>query len=194
MVVSTLTGRHSRPPDLFQKQITNKDLKDANQGTTTHQRHRAQAPRSAAVEAQADRSAASDGSETSITSDQQSRFDQMTIATYSIADSARSVLSGVYSALSLFDAMPVSYAKAFLAVARHEGESVAYYARACGSGSAPMSKRLNDLCETKRKGMTGYGLLTSRQNPMDRRLAEVRLSPKGKALAERIARLVGSLR
>jgi hypothetical protein len=28
MVVSTLTGRHSRPPDLFQKQITNKDLKD----------------------------------------------------------------------------------------------------------------------------------------------------------------------
>jgi len=117
-----------------------------------------------------------------------------TTATYSIADSTRAVLSGLYSALALFDAMPVSYAKAFLAVARHEGETVDYYARACGSGSAPMSKRLNDLCETRRKGIAGYGLLTSRQNPMDRRLAEIRLSPKGKALAERIAGLVGTLR
>jgi hypothetical protein len=118
----------------------------------------------------------------------------MTTDTYSIADGTRAVLSGLYSALCLFDAMPVSYARAFLAVARHEGESVDYYARACGAGSAPMSKRLNDLCETKRKGAAGYGLLTSRQNPMDRRLTEIRLSPKGKALAERIARLVGTLR
>jgi hypothetical protein len=80
-----------------------------------------------------------------------------------------------------------SYVLAFLAVARHENESVDYYAKICGCSSGAMSKRLSELGEvSSRDRKAGYGLLENPFNPMDRRLRMIRLSPKGRALAQQI--------
>jgi hypothetical protein len=39
----------------------------------------------------------------------------------------RSTLSGIYNVLHLFEAMPTSYTRAFLAVAKHENKCVDFY-------------------------------------------------------------------
>jgi hypothetical protein len=85
-----------------------------------------------------------------------------------------------------------SYIQCFLAVARHENESVDYYARVCGCSSGAMSKRMSELGDFSSRGerKAGYGLLGNPFNPRDRRLRMVRLSPAGKALVQQIARLI----
>jgi hypothetical protein len=115
--------------------------------------------------------------------------------TQSIADDTRSALSGLYNVLDLFESkLPASYVKAFLAVAKNEGECVDHYARVCGVGNGPMSRRLNDLGDmnSRNRSLPGFGLLESRPDPMDRRFTIVRLSAKGRALVGRIVGMVGS--
>jgi hypothetical protein len=74
-----------------------------------------------------------------------------------------------------------SYVQALLAVARHENESVDYYAKICGCSSGAMSKRLSELGETSSPDhrKAGYGLLENPFNPMDRRLRMIRLHRQG---------------
>jgi hypothetical protein len=81
--------------------------------------------------------------------------------------------------------------KAFLAVAKHEGECVDFYARGVGNG--PMSRRLNDFGEmnSRNRNLPGFGLLESRPDPMDRGFTIVKLNPKGRALVGRIVGMVG---
>ena len=87
-----------------------------------------------------------------------------------------------------------SYIQAFLAVARHENESVDYYAKICGCSSGAMSERLSELGElSSRDRKAGYGLLENPFNPMDRRLRMIRLSAKGRALVAQIAGMVGTV-
>jgi hypothetical protein len=105
----------------------------------------------------------------------------------------KSAMSNVYNVMHVFDSMPTSYSRAFLAVAKDEGQHVDHYARVCGVGNGPMSKRLNDLGEvnSRDRSKPGYGLLESAPNAADRRFTLVRLSPTGRRLAERIAGMVG---
>jgi hypothetical protein len=121
----------------------------------------------------------------------------MTLATQSIAPDIRSTLSGIYNVIDMLNSkLPMtSYIQAFLAVARHENESIDYYARVCGCSSGAMSKRLNELGEmsSRDRSKAGYGLLEGPPNPMDRRLRMVRLSPTGRALVAMIARMVGGV-
>jgi hypothetical protein len=108
----------------------------------------------------------------------------------SITPDISSTLSGVYRIIDMLQSeLPmVSYLQAFLAVARHENESVDYYARVCGCSSGAMSKRLSELGETSsRDRKPGYGLLENPFNPLDRRLRMIKLSSKGRALVGRIA-------
>jgi hypothetical protein len=67
----------------------------------------------------------------------------------SIPDDIRSALAGIYNVINLLQAkLPMtSYVQALLAVARHENESVDYYAKVCGCSSGAMSKRLSELGE-----------------------------------------------
>src|SRR6266852_1488687 len=106
----------------------------------------------------------------------------MQSATQSIAPDIRSALSGIYNVLHLFETMPTSYSRAFLAVAKHEGECVDFYARVCGCSNGAISKRLNDLGElnSRDRSKPGYGLLESKPDQMDRRYTIVWLSPKGR--------------
>jgi DNA-binding MarR family transcriptional regulator len=107
-----------------------------------------------------------------------------------ISDDIRSTLSGINNVITLLQSkLPTtSYIQAFLAVARHENESVDYYAKICGCSSGAMSRRLSELGDvSSRNRKPGYGLLENPFNPMDRRLRMVRLSAKGKALVAQIA-------
>jgi len=107
-------------------------------------------------------------------------------------DDIRSTLSGINNVINLLQSkLPMtSYIQAFLAVARHENESVDYYAKICGCSSGAMSKRLSELGDVSSRDRPGYGLLENPFNPMDRRLRMVRLSAKGRALAQWIAGMV----
>jgi len=97
-------------------------------------------------------------------------------------------MAAIFGVLDLFQPnLPASYIRAFLAVAKDPGRTVSDYARVCGVGNGPMSMRLNDLGETNRYHLPGYGLLESRPDPMDRRYTIVKLSLKGEAFARRIA-------
>jgi hypothetical protein len=107
------------------------------------------------------------------------------------------LLSGINNVINLLQTrLPMtSYIQAFLAVARHENESVDYYAKMCGCSSGAMSKRLSELGDvsSRDRSKPGYGLLENPFNPMDRRLRMIRLSPKGRALVDRIAGMVGGV-
>jgi hypothetical protein len=72
---------------------------------------------------------------------------------------------------------------------------VDFYARTCGVGNGPMSRRLNDLGEmnSRNRKLPCFGLLESQPDPMDRRFTIVKLSPKGRALVGRIVGMVGSV-
>ena len=120
----------------------------------------------------------------------QPSFDQMQPATHSIAEETRSTLSGIFNVMTMFETMPTSYMRAFLAVAKHEGESVDYYARICGCANGAMSRRLNDLGDIDSRDRTkaGYGLIESKPNLMDRRFTLARLSPKGRNFTGQIVR------
>jgi DNA-binding MarR family transcriptional regulator len=85
-----------------------------------------------------------------------------------------------------------SYIQAFLSVARHENESVDYYAKICGCSSGAMSKRLSELGALSSRDhlKPRFGLVENPFNPMDRRLRMIRLSPSGRALVAQIARMV----
>jgi DNA-binding MarR family transcriptional regulator len=113
----------------------------------------------------------------------------MQSATHSIAPDIRFALSCINNVVNLLQSrLPMtSYIVAFLAVARHENESVDYYAKICGCSSGAMSKRLSELGETSsRDRKAGYGLLENPFNPLDRRLRMIKLSAKGRALAQQI--------
>ena len=108
----------------------------------------------------------------------------------SMAIEIRSTLLGIFNVMTMFETMPTSYMRAFIAVAKHEGESVDYYARVCGCSNGAMSKRLNDLGDLSCRDHTqpGYGLINSNPNLMDRRYTLARLSPKGRNFVGQIVR------
>jgi hypothetical protein len=120
----------------------------------------------------------------------------MQSVTQSPATDIGSTLSGIYRIIDMLQSeLPmVSYVQAFLAVAKHENESVDYYARICGCGAGAMSKRLNELggMSGRDRSKADCGLFEGPPDPMDRRLRMIRLSPKSRALVARIGRLVGA--
>jgi hypothetical protein len=111
-------------------------------------------------------------------------------------DDIRSVLSGIYSVINLLQSkLPMtSHIQAFLAVARHENESVDYHAKICGCSSGAMSNRLSELGEVSSRDRKAgcYGLIDNPFNPLDRRQRMIKLSVKGRALVGQIAGMVGS--
>jgi|SRR5450631_304019 hypothetical protein len=70
----------------------------------------------------------------------QRSYVQMQYATQSIAPEIRSTLSGLYTVMHMFESMPAAYTRAFLAVAKHEGECVDHYAGVCGTSNGAMSQ------------------------------------------------------
>ena len=111
----------------------------------------------------------------------------------SLPPDIKSAMSGVYDIMHYFDSMPASYSRAFLAVAKDEGQHVDHYARVCGCSNGAMSKRLNDLGQlnSRDRSLPGYGLLDAAPESNGSALHDRQAVIDGRMLAERIAGMMG---
>jgi hypothetical protein len=81
---------------------------------------------------------------------------------------------------------PVAYVRAFLLVARKEGQTVADYATQAGITPTVMTRNLLDIGELNRQREAGLGLITQERDPFDLRKHRARLTTKGRKLAHDI--------
>jgi DNA-binding MarR family transcriptional regulator len=75
----------------------------------------------------------------------------------------------------------------FLAVAEDEGLTVTEYARKLQTSLNTVSRQLLDLGIRNRKKEPGWNLVEPTRDPMNLRSKPYRLTPKGRALASKIA-------
>ena len=85
-------------------------------------------------------------------------------------------------------AMLLQYVTAFLLVAEEEGLGVGEYAKRANVSISVMSRHLQDIGDRDRNKEPGFGLVTSRANPMNLREKEVFLTDKGRAVRHKIHR------
>jgi DNA-binding MarR family transcriptional regulator len=110
----------------------------------------------------------------------------------SVSNDEKVTLRGALAALEPFKqlnaTMPLQYVTAFLLVALHEGESVAWYAKQAGVSPSVMTRHLLDIGEYNRYHEEGYGLVEQTIDPMDRRSHKARLTVKGRGLVSTMIR------
>ena len=85
-------------------------------------------------------------------------------------------------------AMPLQYVTAFLLVAEEEGLGVGEYAKRANVSISVMSRHLQDIGDRNRHMDEGFGLVTSRSNPLNMREKEVLLTDKGRAVIHKLHR------
>ena len=90
--------------------------------------------------------------------------------------------------------MPLQYVMSFLLVAQNEGKGVGDYAEQAGVSSSVMSRHLLDIGARNRHMEPGWGLVDYRPNPLELRKHEYWLTPKGKALFQKMQRTSRGLR
>lgn len=88
--------------------------------------------------------------------------------------------------LDLNGRMPLRCVQTFLAVATRPGQSVDDYARLCRVSPSTMSRNLLDIGDRDRNMEEGYGLITGRDNPNNRRERQFHLTPVGETLLAKI--------
>jgi DNA-binding MarR family transcriptional regulator len=99
-----------------------------------------------------------------------------------------SLLSALDPFFQIRGTMPAQYIKAFLLVAFEEGLSLSEYAERAGVSLSVMSRHLQDIGDRNRYKEEGFGLVTSRTNPLELRRHEFSLTPRGRALLHNIMR------
>ena len=80
--------------------------------------------------------------------------------------------------------------RAFLLVAMEEGLGVSEYANKSGIRQNVMSRHLLDIGPRDRYMEEGLDLVDQRPDPMELRKHQVRMTPKGRALAHKLARML----
>lgn len=109
--------------------------------------------------------------------------------------SARRALRSLLAALScvreLDPDVPATQVTCFLWVALNEGRTQVDLRQSLGLPSSTSSRSLAALSKVHRLGKPGLDLIEWVENPEDRRAKLLYLSPKGKALAEKIATTLG---
>ena len=102
------------------------------------------------------------------------------------------ILGALIKAIELFreirPSMPLQYVHAFFLVALEPGLSVSEYAKRSGVSLSVMSRHLLDIGDRNRHMKEGFGLVTSRPNPLELRKNEIYLTPKGDKIFQRIVR------
>jgi len=86
--------------------------------------------------------------------------------------------------------MPIQYALSFLTLARHEGLSMRELADRLGIAQSSASRNVAALSEWQSFRRPGHDLVRAEEDPRERRRKIVRLTAKGRALADRLAALV----
>ena len=102
--------------------------------------------------------------------------------------SARVALTALSPFYEFRGAMPLQYVTAFLLVAEEEGLGVGEYAKRANVSISVMSRHLQDIGDRDRNKEPGFGLVTSRANPMNLREKEVFLTDKGRAVRHKLHR------
>lgn len=114
-------------------------------------------------------------------------------------DKSRGDLRAITDTVALFDAfreirhdMPLQHAYTFMLVALKEGLGVIEYAEQAGVAQTVMTRHLLDIGSQNRKREPGYGLVMQRSDPLDLRKHQTYLTPKGRALLNRVLRVMAS--
>lgn len=102
--------------------------------------------------------------------------------------SVRAFMGAIEPFRDIRETMPLQYVWSFLLVAEEEGLSVSDYAKRAGVSKSVMSRHLLDIGDRDREMGDGFGLVTSRPNPMELRKHEYMLTDKGRAMLHRILR------
>lgn len=82
--------------------------------------------------------------------------------------------------------LPLQYLYAFLLVAEQEGKSVNEYAEFTETPQSVMTRHLLDIGDRNRTGEEGFGLVTQERDRTDLRRHHARITPKGKAMVNRM--------
>lgn len=102
---------------------------------------------------------------------------------------AQSLLQALEVFLDLRGDLPAQLIASFLRVVIREGLSVSDYSRQAIVSKSVMSNHLNELGEkSRRPGAEGMGLLAQRMAPDELRRHEVTLTPRGRAVRDRVLR------
>jgi DNA-binding MarR family transcriptional regulator len=112
----------------------------------------------------------------------------------SVPDDEKAVLASLLKALRPFrelnSTMPLQYVTAFLQVAVAEGRTVTEYAKILGTSQSLMTRHLADIGVINRYHETGYDLIETKTDLMDRRNKRSLLTPKGHRL---VGQILGAL-
>jgi hypothetical protein len=91
---------------------------------------------------------------------------------------------------NLRGSVPLSAVTTFLMVALDEGKGVNAYARAMGIHRSAMSRCLHDIGGRARSGGPGLGLVSIDPHPTVSQRSQVRLTAKGRSIAQEVFRQV----
>ncbi|MFG1488107.1 MarR family transcriptional regulator [Oceanospirillum sp. HFRX-1_2] len=86
--------------------------------------------------------------------------------------------------------MPIQTAATFLSVANEEGITMKRLSEKLGISQSSVSRNVAALSKTHRLNKPGYDLLYAMEDPTERRRKIVRLTPKGRLLADKIAQCI----
>lgn len=86
--------------------------------------------------------------------------------------------------------MPIQMVVVFLRLALKGEASMQDLMDAAGISQASISRNVSALSKTHRRGKPGHNLVIAFEDPMERRRKLVRLSTKGKKLADKVSDLV----
>ena len=109
-----------------------------------------------------------------------------------MSDEDKRALRDLLNCLDVFaeqkQTLSIQAMRAFLLVAMDEGMGVTEYANKAGIRQSVMSRHLLDIGPRDRYMEEGLDLVDQRPDPMELRKHQVRMTPKGRALAHRLAR------
>jgi DNA-binding MarR family transcriptional regulator len=111
-----------------------------------------------------------------------------------MSDEDKRALRDLLNCLDVFaeqkQTLSIQAIRAFLLVAMEEGMGVSEYANKAGIRQSVMSRHLLDIGPRDRYMEAGLDLVDQRPDPMELRKHQVRMTPKGRALANRLARML----
>src|SRR5580704_592889 len=84
--------------------------------------------------------------------------------------------------------MPLQYVRMFLLIALDEGKDVGEYGRLVGVNQSVASRHISDIGDIARDGTPGFGLVTTKIDPLNRRRHTVYLTDKGRIVAAAVIR------
>ncbi|HYE53042.1 MAG TPA: winged helix DNA-binding protein [Azospirillaceae bacterium] len=86
--------------------------------------------------------------------------------------------------------LPIQYALSFLTIAQNEGMSIRDLSERLGIAQSSASRNVAALSKWHSFGKAGHDLIEAVEDPRERRRKIVTLTPKGRALAERLGDLL----